>query len=147
MEQGDRVSNIKKFGTCAVQASRRMAVLSVGAVAVLSFPGSATAADGNKLVPAKLTANAPGMIRFDSCARPAYPEQEAKQNHQGMVTLRFLVGSDGKVKESQVMESSGYPALDDAALVAISKCSFNPPVANGKPVNAWIPVQYDWKPE
>ena len=79
--------------------------------------------------------------------RPAYPEREAEQNHQGRVTLRFLVGADGKAKESRVMSSSGYPALDEAALAAISKCSFNPPLANGKPVDAWIPVQYDWKPE
>jgi TonB family protein len=113
----------------------------------LSAPGWASAVEADKLVPVKLAANAPGMIRFDTCSRPAYPEQEAKQNHQGMVTLRFLVGSDGKVKESQVMKSSGYPVLDDAALVAISKCSFNPPVANGKSVDAWIPVQYDWKPQ
>ena len=137
----------RKIDTFAVQASLRKVFFSVVGMAVLSASSWASAPDPDKLVPVKLAANAPGMIRFDSCARPAYPEQEAKQNHQGMVTLRFLVGSDGKVKESQVMESSGYPALDDAALVAISKCSFNPPVANGKPVNAWIPVQYDWKPE
>lgn len=64
-----------------------------------------------------------------------------------MVTLRFLVGADGKVKKSFVSTSSGHPALDDAALVAISKCSFNPPMANGQPVEAWIPIQYEWKPQ
>ena len=137
----------KKIDTFAVQASLRKVFLSVVAVAVLSASSWASAPDPDKLVPVRLAANAPGMIRFDSCARPVYPDQEAKQNHQGMVTLRFLVGADGKVKESLMMKSSGYPALDDAALVAISKCSFNPPVANGKPVDAWIPVQYDWKPQ
>jgi TonB family protein len=130
-----------------VQASLRKLFFSVFTVAVSSAPGWASAPDPDKLVPVALAANAPGTIRFDSCARPAYPEEEAKQHHQGLVTLRFLVGADGKVKESLVMKSSGYPALDDAARVAISKCSFNPPAANGKPVNAWIPVQYEWKPQ
>jgi TonB family protein len=64
------------------------------------------------------------MIRFDSCARPTYPAQEARQNHQGTVTLRFFVGADGKVKKSIVMKSSGHLAPDNAALVAISKCPF-----------------------
>jgi len=136
--------NADKF---AWQASLWKVLPSVAAVAVLRASSWASAQDPDKLVPVRPSANAPGMIRFDSCARPAYPEQEAKENHQGMVTLRFLVGADGKVKESLVIKSSGYPALDDAALVAISKCSFNPPVANGKPVDAWIPVQYDWKPQ
>lgn len=139
--------NTERFNIFALQAGIGKAFLSAATVAVLIAPGWAGAAEADKLVPVKLAANAPGMIRFDTCSRPAYPEQEAKQNHQGMVTLRFLVGSDGKVKESQVMKSSGYQALDDAALVAISKCSFNAPVANGKPTDAWIPVQYDWKPQ
>ncbi|MGJ9418589.1 energy transducer TonB [Massilia sp. CMS3.1] len=139
--------DIKKFDTFAVQSSLREACLSVATVVVLGAPVWASAAGTDKLVPVELAADAPGMIRFDTCARPVYPEQEAKQNHQGKVTLRFLVGSDGNVKESKVMKSSGYPALDDAALVAISKCSFNPPVANGKLVDAWVPVQYDWKPQ
>jgi D-alanyl-D-alanine endopeptidase (penicillin-binding protein 7) len=139
------VSNSEKFNTFAAQPAYSKAVLFV--LTVMSFPGWATAAGGDKLVPVKLAADAPGMIRFESCTRPAYPEQEAKQNHHGVVTLRFLVGADGKVKKSLVVTSSGYPALDEVALVAIAKCNFNPPVLNDKPVNAWIAVQYVWKPQ
>lgn len=139
--------DIKKFDIFAVQPSHWKSFLSVVALAILSAPKWASAAETDELVPVKLSANAPGTIRFDSCARPSYSEEEAKQNHHGTVTLRFLVGADGKVKESSVMKSSGYPALDDAALVAISRCRFNPPVADGKPVDAWIPVQYGWKPQ
>ena len=136
---------IPRVGGCAMQVGNGKAACAGILAAILGFPGWA-AADDSKLVPVKLAADAPGMIRFDSCARPSYPEQEAK-NHQGTVTLRFLVGADGKVRKSMVSTSSGHPALDQAALVAISKCSFNPPVANGKPVDAWVPVQYEWTPE
>jgi bla regulator protein BlaR1 len=141
------LSATKKFVPFAGKFTHWKALLPVITVAVLSFSGWATAAESDKLVPVKVASGAPGTIRFDSCVRPAYPEQELKQNHQGVVTLRFLVGTDGKVKESLIMKSSGYPALDDAALAAISKCSFNPPMASGMPVDAWIPVQYDWKAE
>lgn len=139
------MSSSEKFGSSAAQPAYWKAVLFV--LTVVSFPGWATAAGGDKLVPVKLAPDAPGMIRFETCTRPAYPEQEAKQNHHGVVTLRFLVGADGKVKKSLVMTSSGYPALDEAALFAIAKCNFNPPVINGKPVDAWIAVQYVWKPQ
>lgn len=101
-------------------ASRWNAFLSI-IVAVLSAPGRTSAAGTDKLVPVTLATNAPGMIRFDSCA---YPAQEAKQNHQATVTLRFLAGADGKVNESLMMKISGHLGPDNAALVATSKCAF-----------------------
>lgn len=108
--------------------------------------GAAGAHAGDKIVPIKATASSPGNIRTDTCSRPVYPEQELKQNHQGMVTLRFLLGADGVVKQSLLHTSSGYPALDEAALVALSKCRFNPPMVDGKAVEGWTAIQYVWKP-
>lgn len=127
-----------------MSVSNWKAPVSVAMVAALGCAEGAMAADDSKLVPVKLAADAPGMIRFDTCTRPAYPEQETDKTLQGRVTLRFLVGGDGQVKKSFVSTSSGHPALDRAALAAISKCSFNPPMVEGRPVDAWIPVQYDW---
>ena len=107
-------------------------------------PVSANADD--KIVPIKATASSPGNIRTDTCSRPVYPEQELQQKHQGVVTLRFLLGADGMVKRSLIHTSSGYAALDEAALVAISKCRFNPPLVDGKAVEGWTAIQYSWKP-
>ena len=116
------------------------------ALALSCLAGWAGAAGTDKIVPVKLAPNAPGSIKFDSCSRPVYPDEELRQNHQGTVTLRFLVGADGKVKDSRVVTSSGYPALDEAARAGIAKCSFYPAQAEGKPVDAWTLVQYVWKP-
>ena len=109
--------------------------------------GLSHAAGTDKIMPVKAAADAPGMIRFDSCARPVYPAEASSQKQEGTVTLRFLIGSDGKVKQSRLVTSSGYPALDEAAAVGLSKCSFNPAVKDGKPVDAWTAVQYVWKAE
>lgn len=106
--------------------------------------GIANASD--KVVPIKATATSPGNIRTETCARPEYPKGELEQNHQGTVTLRFLLSVDGVVKQSLIHTSSGYPALDEAALVAISKCRFNPPLVDGKAVEGWTAIQYVWKP-
>ena len=137
---------IQKSAILALQFSARKAVIAALGLASTSAPGWTSAADGDKIVPVKLAANAPGMIRTDTCSRPAYPEQELKQNQQGVVTLRLLLGADGKVKQSFIVKSSGHPALDEATVAAISKCSFNPPMADGKPIDAWTFFQYDWKP-
>ena len=122
-----------------------MSIASVIAVGLASG-GSAAAQDAEKRERVKLRPDSPGNIRTETCSRPEYPEQERAQNHQGMVTLRFLIGADGVVKRSLVQVSSGYPALDEAALSAISKCRFNPPVYQGKPAEGWTAIQYVWKP-
>lgn len=120
---------------------------SIIVLAFLGLPVLSNAAGTDGIAPVKVPADAPGMIRFDSCARPTYPEQASSQKHEGTVTLRLLVGSDGKVKDARLVKSSGYPALDEAAAVGLSKCSFNPAVKDGKPVDAWTAFQYVWKAE
>jgi TonB family protein len=109
----------------------------------LGCSGLAAAAN-DQPVPLTPKPDAPGMIRFESCARPAYPEEAFRQEHKATVLLRFLVGADGRVKQALVARSSGYPVLDEAARAGLAKCSFHPPVAGGKPVDAWTPIQYVW---
>ncbi|WP_296946320.1 energy transducer TonB [uncultured Massilia sp.] len=92
------------------------------------------------------TTSSSGSVRTDTCARPEYPKEAREHHHQGTVTLRFLLGADGTVKQSLIHTSSGYPALDEAALVAISKCRFNPALVDGKAVEGWTAIQYVWKP-
>lgn len=84
------------------------------------------------------------VVDFASCSKPEYPAEAYAQKLQGTSTLRFLVGPDGKVVESQVMKSSGDRSLDEAARLAIAKCSFRPALVDGKPRQAWVPVQYVW---
>jgi TonB family protein len=112
----------------------------------LVFTGLGIANAGDKIVPIKAAASSPGNVRTETCARPEYPKGELEQNHQGIVTLRFLLGADGVAKQSLIHTSSGYPGLDEAALVAISKCRFNPPSVDGKAVEGWTAIQYVWKP-
>lgn len=80
------------------------------------------------------------------CARPEYPKYELERNHEGIVTFRFLLGVNGVVKQALIHKSSGYRALDEAALDGLSKCRFKPIMADGKIVEGWLSVQYVWKP-
>lgn len=111
---------------------------------VLMGPPGANA--GDKIVPIKATASSPGYLRPKTCARPAYPKPDLERKHGGTVTLRFLLGADGGVKQSLVHTSSGHPSLDEAARLAIGKCRFNPPMVDGQPVEGWTAIQYVWEP-
>lgn len=85
------------------------------------------------------------MMDFSSCSKPVYPPQALANKVEGESTIGFLVGPDGKVRDSRIYKSSGDASLDEAVRSAISKCSFKPPLYQGKPVQAWLPVTYVWK--
>lgn len=47
---------------------------------------------------------------------PAYPLLDRRLGHEGTVTLRLLVSPEGTVNDAQVIKSSGYTGLDEAAV-------------------------------
>lgn len=83
-------------------------------------------------------------LDFDSCDKPQYPHEDVQAAHEGTVTLNFLVDGTGRVKDSEVLKSSGFASLDEAARSALAQCSFQPALKNGKAVQQWTKVQYVW---
>ena len=67
-----------------------------------------------------------------------YPAALLEQGIEGTVVLRLFVDTTGAIvpESTQVAESSGYPALDSAALAATPKLKFSPGLRNGQPVAA-----------
>jgi protein TonB len=85
--------------------------------------------------------------KTNTCARPVYPKEAIRNEWSGRVTIAFLIGADGAVKDAKVVKSSGHDVLDVAARDALSLCRFKPATVDGKPQEAWQPVQYVWKLE
>jgi periplasmic protein TonB len=85
------------------------------------------------------------VVSANMCEEPPYPVASRRLEEEGVVTLRFLIGEDGRVVESQVTASSGFARLDEAARSALSKCRFKPGTEDGKPTRAWVPFKYTWK--
>ena len=67
-----------------------------------------------------------------------YPPALLEQNIEGRVLLRLFVDAQGKlVPDSiRVAESSGYPALDSAAMTGARDLRYSPALRNGRPVAA-----------
>jgi TonB family protein len=65
-----------------------------------------------------------------------YPPALFARGIEGRVLLRLFVDSTGHISQesTRVAESSGYPALDSAALNAVPQFRYAPPLRNGTPV-------------
>jgi protein TonB len=87
------------------------------------------------------------VISASSCEKPEYPSASKRFEEEGTVTLKFLVGADGKVLESAVEKSSGFRRLDEAARAGLSKCQFKPGTVDGKPQQSWASMKYTWRLE
>jgi TonB family protein len=67
-----------------------------------------------------------------------YPPALLEQGIEGRVLLRLYVNAQGKLipDSNRVAESSGYPALDSAALSGARELRFSPALRNGRAVAA-----------
>jgi len=81
------------------------------------------------------------------CQKPTYPPASHRMEEEGTTILKFLIGTDGRVLQSQIEKSSGHSRLDEASINALSKCQLQPGTIDGKPEQCWAQVQYTWRLE
>lgn len=55
-----------------------------------------------------------------------YPEELRRKNISGTVTVHIVIGADGSVASAAVSASSGYEAMDDAAVQIAYSCAYEP---------------------
>lgn len=72
---------------------------------------------------------------------PTYPESARKAGITGRVFVKVYVGTDGKVKNAEVIRGIGY-GCDEAAIAAALKATFKPGTKNGRPAESTITVPY-----
>jgi periplasmic protein TonB len=86
------------------------------------------------------------MVRFKIERYKAYPVSARQHNIEGLVVVAFVIGSDGDVSGLKVTNGSGYPALDNAAILAVKKASpfLSPPGKFfGGPVRVKVPITFE----
>jgi protein TonB len=77
----------------------------------------------------------------------AYPKVAKEKNIQGKVTVRFIVGSEGVVRNGEVSKGVD-PLLDAEALRVVGLMpKWKPGKQGGKPVNVWyyVPITFQLK--
>lgn len=73
-----------------------------------------------------------------------YPLELWDQDVEGSTLVRVLVNEEGGVDSALVMESSGYSALDSAAVHGAMSMEFDPATREGEPLRVWarVPVHF-----
>ena len=126
---------------------QRQAISAVASNAPQPPAASAAAAAPAAPVPAAPKARTPASVSAAQCDKPDYPSASRRMEEEGTVSLRFLVGVDGKVIQSEIDKSSGFKRLDEAARAGLSKCRFQPATVDGRPEQAWASMKYTWRLE
>ncbi|MCF8240634.1 MAG: energy transducer TonB [Melioribacteraceae bacterium] len=75
-----------------------------------------------------------------------YPEEAKKAGIEGKVFLNVFINEEGNVDKLVILKSS-HPALDSAAIEAVSKVKFTPGKKDGIPVKTQIaiPIKFQLK--
>lgn len=77
----------------------------------------------------------PVAITSHAVTAADYPSVSLKAGEQGATTVRYVVLEDGTVGDVQVLKSSGFSMLDQAAGAMVkSRWRFKPAMQNGRPI-------------
>lgn len=74
-----------------------------------------------------------------------YPRPARRRGQEGVVLLYVLIDREGRVLQSRIEESSGYPLLDNAALDMLERAAPVPPLPDDMPqerLELVLPVQF-----
>jgi protein TonB len=82
--------------------------------------------------------------RYRSNPSPVYPTEARRLRQQGQVLLSVDVSAEGRAVGVALKQSSGFPLLDQAAMAAVRRWSFEPARVGGLPVasRAEVPVRF-----
>ena len=91
------------------------------------------------------------MARFDAAylrnPPPRYPPIARRLGEQGRIVLRVRVDAGGNPASVEVVEGSGSPRLDAAALQTVASWRFTPAMRGATPVDSWVQVPIVFKLE
>ena len=96
------------------------------------------------------TSTAAGESRAPSVAKqtkPVYPSDAREDGVEGISTVLALIDPEGKVTGTRLEKSSGDRRLDQSALDAVSKWTYNPCLRDGVPVKSSVRVKVEFRLE
>ena len=97
------------------------------------------AAQGSSMTPARWQSKLMAHLE----RRKRYPSAARGRGEEGTVQVRFSIDDAGNVLSSQVVRSSGHPALDDAVVDLMRRASPVPPPPAGAPRTITAPVRFN----
>jgi len=72
----------------------------------------------------------------------AFPWKENNHGQGGWVVLNMMISPQGKAYEVSVLESSGSPGFEAAAVKAMDLVKFQPATSGGAPIDSSLTLKY-----
>lgn len=120
----------------------RLAVATVAAMLLLCLP--AQAEDAKPVVVNGISAPVPANEHIITAED--YPAISRAQHEEGSVILKILVTEDGHATDAQVVKSSGFPRLDQAAAETVMReWLYKPAIKDGRPIAVQLEVRVNFK--
>jgi TonB family protein len=82
-----------------------------------------------------------------NCAAPAYRRDAEHFGEPGTVEVVFLVDANGKALQASILDTSGWPLLDNMARTSYGSCTFAAAKIDGKAVPGVTQMFYEWNPK
>ncbi|SDE62523.1 energy transducer TonB [Sporomusa acidovorans] len=76
---------------------------------------------------------------------PEYPYEARKKHLEGKVLLKMTISNEGIVSDAEVIESSGYDILDEAAINGVKEWRFIPAKENGEAIAVKVVMPITFK--
>jgi protein TonB len=99
-----------------------------------------TPATGDPATPTPIT---PAPVLTDAAPlrgvvlQPEYPPTERRAGAEGAVTVRVLIGTDGRVKAVELVRTASDAFFDATRRYALSRWRFKPATRDGIPYESW----------
>jgi protein TonB len=108
--------------------------------------GSGAVGEGIPIAPIKITpdpviVNARIDSRYGRQFQPAYPAGQLRLEREGEVSVRVLIGSDGRVKQIELIDSPHADFWIATRKQALQKWRFTPATKDGKPMESWLTLK------
>lgn len=94
-----------------------------------------------KVTPDPVIVGARLNTRYAEQFQPAYPPGQLRLEREGEVSVRVLVGSDGRVKQIELIDSPHVDFWIATRKQALKKWRFTPATRDGKPFESWMTLK------
>lgn len=95
--------------------------------------------------PAPVQAKIDVMPKLRRAIRPKYPRASRERGEEGAARLRLEIDAQGIVVKAEVVVSTGFRLLDEAAVNAVKAAKFIPAKLRGEAVTSTAEIKLDFK--
>lgn len=97
--------------------------------------------DAIKVAPDPVVVDARLNTRYANQFQPAYPPGQLRLEREAEVSVRVLVGRDGRVKQVELIDSPHEDFWNVTRKQALKNWRFSPATRDGKPFESWMTLK------